>query len=121
VHVLLLHLLALLLQGIMLLLVGPYIDQTVSQRWIADYSWSSAALQQLLLSCGLAVLVNVSQFMCLGRFSAVTFQVGGLVLGCAVASHWIVLLLLLLACGLAVLVNVSQCMCLGRFSAVLSR
>jgi solute carrier family 35 protein E3 len=59
----------------MLLLVGPYIDQAVSQRWIADYSWSNAALQQLLLSCGLAVLVNVSQFMCLGRFSAVTFQV----------------------------------------------
>jgi solute carrier family 35 protein E3 len=59
----------------MLLLVGPYIDQAVSQRWIADYTWSSAALQQLLLSCALAVLVNVSQFMCLGRFSAVTFQV----------------------------------------------
>lgn len=24
----------------------------------------------------MAVLVNISQFMCLGRFSAVTFQVG---------------------------------------------
>jgi solute carrier family 35 protein E3 len=59
----------------MLLVVGPFIDQAVSQQWIANYTWTTPALQQLLLSCGLAVLVNVSQFMCLGRFSAVTFQV----------------------------------------------
>ncbi|KAF6252616.1 triose-phosphate transporter family-domain-containing protein [Scenedesmus sp. NREL 46B-D3] len=65
------------IQGIMLLVIGPFIDQAVSQQWITQYAWSSAALQQLLLSCGLAVLVNVSQFMCLGRFSAVTFQVLG--------------------------------------------
>lgn len=32
----------------------------------------------LFLSCALAVLVNVSQFMCLGRFSAVSFQVRAL-------------------------------------------
>jgi hypothetical protein len=66
----------------MLLLVGPFIDQAVSQRWLLDYVWTQPALQQLLLSCGLAVLVNVSQFMCLGRFSAVTFQVG-----CVVAPY----------------------------------
>lgn len=29
----------------------------------------------MVVSCTLAVLVNVSQFMCLGRFSAVSFQV----------------------------------------------
>ncbi|WIA31128.1 hypothetical protein OEZ86_001149 [Tetradesmus obliquus] len=65
------------IQGMMLLLVGPFIDQAVSQRWLLDYTWTQPALQQLLLSCSLAVLVNVSQYMCLGRFSAVTFQVLG--------------------------------------------
>lgn len=70
-------------QGMMLLLVGPFIDQAVSQRWLLDYTWTQPALQQLLLSCSLAVLVNVSQYMCLGRFSAVTFQVGS----CALQLH----------------------------------
>lgn len=59
----------------MLLALGPYIDQAVSNHWILDYSWTPAAVRQLAVSCGLAVLVNISQFMCLGRFSAVTFQV----------------------------------------------
>lgn len=36
----------------------------------------AAALVVMVASCSLAVLVNVSQFMCLGRFSAVSFQVG---------------------------------------------
>ena len=34
------------------------------------------AMTILSISCGCAVFVNVSQFMCLGRFSAVSFQVG---------------------------------------------
>lgn len=37
----------------------------------------AAASVVMAASCALAVLVNVSQFMCLGRFSAVSFQVGG--------------------------------------------
>lgn len=40
-----------------------------------------AAMVTMVLSCTLAVLVNVSQFMCLGRFSAVSFQVGAARLG----------------------------------------
>lgn len=60
----------------MLLAIGPFVDQAVSRRWILDYTWTLPAARQLLLSCALAVLVNISQFMCLGRFSAVTFQVG---------------------------------------------
>lgn len=38
--------------------------------------WLAAAAIVMATSCSLAVLVNVSQFMCLGRFSAVSFQVG---------------------------------------------
>ena len=37
---------------------------------------AAGAMFVLIASCSLAVLVNVSQFMCLGRFSAVSFQVG---------------------------------------------
>lgn len=36
----------------------------------------SGAAATMVASCALAVLVNISQFMCLGRFSAVSFQVG---------------------------------------------
>lgn len=59
----------------MLLAIGPLIDQSITQQWVLDYVWTRPAVQQLVLSCGLAVLVNISQFMCLGRFSAVSFQV----------------------------------------------
>ena len=31
----------------------------------------------ILLSCGLAVFCNISQYLCIGRFSAVSFQVIG--------------------------------------------
>lgn len=63
------------MQGWSLLLVGPAIDRLVSGRWVRSYEWSTPALEALVASCIVAVLVNVSQFMCLGRFSAVTFQV----------------------------------------------
>lgn len=62
-------------QGLMLLVVGPLIDKVITEQWVLQYAWSPAAAHQLLLSCALAVLVNISQFMCLGRFSAVSFQV----------------------------------------------
>ena len=40
-----------------------------------NYDWNVPALTFLALSCACAVGVNVSQFMCLGRFSAVSYQV----------------------------------------------
>ena len=52
-------------------------DKLVTNEWIMDYTPNVPGLQCLALSCGVAVLVNISQFMCLGRFAAVTFQVGG--------------------------------------------
>lgn len=64
-------------QGAMLLLLGPWVDAAVSGNWIGDYPVTSGAMGVLLLSCAISVAVNLSQFMCLGRFSAVTFQVLG--------------------------------------------
>jgi len=62
-------------QGWSLLLIGPFLDRYVSEKWVFHYSWTSAALVCLAVSCSLAVGVNLSQFACLGRFSAVSFQV----------------------------------------------
>jgi solute carrier family 35 protein E3 len=62
-------------QGAMLLLAGPWVDAAVSGNWIGQYQITSGAVGVLLLSCAISVAVNLSQFMCLGRFSAVTFQV----------------------------------------------
>jgi len=63
-------------QGAMLLVVGPLIDKLVAGAWVTQYTISMPGLRCLLLSCAVSVGVNISQFMCLGRFSAVTFQVG---------------------------------------------
>lgn len=60
-----------------LLFVGPFIDKLVTDDWVFQYHFSTAGAFFLLASCLLAVLVNISQFMCLGRFSAVSFQVLG--------------------------------------------
>jgi len=65
------------MQGCMLLLLGPYMDHAISGRWVMGYEYSVPALLMLCTSCSVAVLVNISQFACLGRFSAVTFQVLG--------------------------------------------
>ena len=63
------------LQGWTLLLIGPFLDRYVSSSWVFDFSYSFNAVVFLVLSCSMAVFVNISQFMCLGRFSAVSFQV----------------------------------------------
>lgn len=65
------------LQAASLLLAGPLVDRLVSAAWVFDYRASPIALAWILTSASLAVLVNISQFACLGRFSAVSFQVLG--------------------------------------------
>lgn len=64
-------------QGVMLIFLGPPIDYLVTGSNVKDYVWTNGAILVMIVSCSVAVLVNVSQFMCLGRFSAVTFQVLG--------------------------------------------
>lgn len=64
-------------QGSILLVSGPFIDAAVSGNWIGGYALTTPAVAVLLASCVISVGVNVSQFMCLGRFTAVTFQVIG--------------------------------------------
>jgi solute carrier family 35 protein E3 len=61
-------------QGWTLMLLGPFLDRYVSAAWVFNYDWNVPALTCLALSCACAVGVNISQFMCLGRFSAVSYQ-----------------------------------------------
>mmetsp|Transcript_17326 Transcript_17326/g.51879 ORF Transcript_17326/g.51879 Transcript_17326/m.51879 type:complete len:373 (-) Transcript_17326:506-1624(-) len=64
-------------QGWSLLLIGPFLDYYVVDAWVLDFAWTRAAAVALAASCGLAIAVNISQFACLGRFTAVTYQVLG--------------------------------------------
>lgn len=62
-------------QGAILLLLGPWVDAAMSGIWIGQYTLTQPAVAVLVASCAISVGVNISQFMCLGRFSAATFQV----------------------------------------------
>lgn len=63
--------------SVLLLAVAPFVDKAVSGDWVTTYIWSMGAASVLILSCSLAIVVNISQFLCLGKFSAVSFQVMG--------------------------------------------
>ncbi|KAI7740928.1 hypothetical protein M8C21_033055 [Ambrosia artemisiifolia] len=67
------------IQALSLLVLGPFIDYYLSGRLISDYmkTISSGAIIFILISCSLAVFCNISQYLCIGRFSAVSFQVLG--------------------------------------------
>jgi N6-adenosine-specific RNA methylase IME4 len=99
-----------LLQGWSLLLIGPFLDYFVVDAWVLDYNWRTAAAIAFGASCALAVLVNLSQFMCLGRFTAVSYQVR--VPSLRAMRH------LENVCALAVLVNLSHLIHLRGFTTV---
>lgn len=67
--------------GLLLLAVGPLFDASVkgSNCWIMirKLNGSSLSIFCVFLSISLAILVNFSQYTCLGKFSVVTFQVLG--------------------------------------------
>ncbi|WOL13984.1 UDP-galactose transporter 2-like [Canna indica] len=65
------------IQALSLILLGPIIDFYLNGKSILKYEFSTAAIAFILLSCVLAVFCNISQYLCIGRFSAVSFQVIG--------------------------------------------
>mmetsp|Transcript_5381 Transcript_5381/g.16966 ORF Transcript_5381/g.16966 Transcript_5381/m.16966 type:complete len:307 (+) Transcript_5381:257-1177(+) len=64
-------------QGASLLVLSPFFDHASTGQYVTDFAWTQGAIICLVLSCSAAVLVNVSQFLVLGRFTAVTYQVLG--------------------------------------------
>ncbi|GLC65327.1 hypothetical protein PLESTF_000280800 [Pleodorina starrii] len=65
------------LQGMILMIVGPFVDKLACSKWILEWEASVPGLEMLALSCLLAVAVNGSQYLVLGRFTATSFQVLG--------------------------------------------
>ncbi|KAK4751548.1 hypothetical protein SAY87_005030 [Trapa incisa] len=79
------------IQAISLLIFGPFVDYYLSGKFITTYKMSYGALIFILLSCSLAVFCNVSQYLCIGRFSAVSFQVlGHMKTVCVLTLGWLI-------------------------------
>ena len=64
-------------QAAILIIVGPFLDKAAFGKWIVDYAWTQVAIFLVAWTCVLAVLMNLSQAACLGKFSALSFQVMG--------------------------------------------
>ncbi|XP_010266319.1 PREDICTED: UDP-galactose transporter 2-like [Nelumbo nucifera] len=78
------------IQAFSLLVLGPFIDYYLNGQFIMNYKLSSGAILFILLSCSLAVFCNVSQYLCIGRFSAVSFQVlGHMKTMCVLTLGWL--------------------------------
>ncbi|XP_042426278.1 UDP-rhamnose/UDP-galactose transporter 1-like [Zingiber officinale] len=77
-------------QAISLVVVGPFADYYLNHRSLREYHYSSGAIFFILLSCSLAVFCNMSQYLCIGRFSATSFQVlGHMKTVCVLILGWI--------------------------------
>ncbi|WJZ92122.1 hypothetical protein VitviT2T_011140 [Vitis vinifera] len=64
-------------QAASLLLLGPFLDYWLTNKRVDNYQYSLISVMFIILSCTIAVGTNLSQFICIGRFTAVSFQVIG--------------------------------------------
>ncbi|KDP35285.1 hypothetical protein JCGZ_09444 [Jatropha curcas] len=64
-------------QAASLLLVGPFLDYWLTNKRVDEYAYGFTSVLFIILSCSIAVGTNLSQFICIGRFTAVSFQVLG--------------------------------------------
>ncbi|KAJ3681043.1 hypothetical protein LUZ60_015532 [Juncus effusus] len=64
-------------QALSLVLLGPFVDFWLTGKRIDKYDYALPSMFFIALSCIIAVGTNLSQFICIGRFSAVSFQVLG--------------------------------------------
>ncbi|CAI9787084.1 unnamed protein product [Fraxinus pennsylvanica] len=64
-------------QAASLLLLGPFLDYWLTNKRIDAFDFNTPSMVCIILSCTIAVGTNLSQFICIGRFTAVSFQVLG--------------------------------------------
>ncbi|KAM7514281.1 hypothetical protein LguiA_003864 [Lonicera macranthoides] len=64
-------------QASSLMLLGPFVDYWLTNERVYAYHYGSVSLLLIILSCTIAIGTNLSQFICIGRFTAVSFQVLG--------------------------------------------
>ncbi|XP_076947840.1 UDP-rhamnose/UDP-galactose transporter 6-like [Bidens hawaiensis] len=60
-----------------LLMLGPFLDYWLTEKRVDVFKYDLPSMVLILLSCTIAVGTNLSQFICIGRFTAVSFQVLG--------------------------------------------
>ncbi|KAH9694175.1 UDP-rhamnose/UDP-galactose transporter 1 [Citrus sinensis] len=78
------------IQAVSLLVLGPFVDYYLNGKFITTYKMTSGAILFIFLSCALAVFCNVSQYLCIGRFSATSFQVlGHMKTVCVLTLGWL--------------------------------
>lgn len=64
-------------QATSLLIVGPFLDYWLTGKRIDAFNYTLPSVFFVILSCTIAIGTNLSQFICIGRFTAVSFQVLG--------------------------------------------
>ncbi|KAL5985980.1 UDP-rhamnose/UDP-galactose transporter 6 [Asimina triloba] len=68
-------------QAATLLVLGPFLDFWLTRQRVDAYNYNLITVLPekffIILSCTIAVGTNLSQFICIGRFTAVSFQVLG--------------------------------------------
>ncbi|KAM7276865.1 hypothetical protein ACFE04_018731 [Oxalis oulophora] len=64
-------------QAASLLLCGPVVDYLLTSKRVDTFPYTSTSVFFIIMSCTIAVGTNLSQFICIGRFTAVSFQVLG--------------------------------------------
>ncbi|VVB11687.1 unnamed protein product [Arabis nemorensis] len=64
-------------QAATLLVVGPFLDYWLTEKRVDMYDYNLVSVMFITLSCTIAIGTNLSQFICIGRFTAVSFQVLG--------------------------------------------
>nr|XP_029122927.1 UDP-rhamnose/UDP-galactose transporter 6 [Elaeis guineensis]XP_029122928.1 UDP-rhamnose/UDP-galactose transporter 6 [Elaeis guineensis] len=64
-------------QAAALLILGPFLDYWLTRKRVDAFDYNVSAVFFIIMSCTIAVGTNLSQFICIGRFTAVSFQVLG--------------------------------------------
>ncbi|KAG6490859.1 hypothetical protein ZIOFF_052183 [Zingiber officinale] len=64
-------------QAASLLILGPFVDYWLTNKRVDAFDYNITSVFFIVLSCTIAVGTNLSQFICIGRFTAVSFQVIG--------------------------------------------
>ncbi|KAK6142226.1 hypothetical protein DH2020_022574 [Rehmannia glutinosa] len=79
-------------QAAILFLTGPFVDQCLTKQNVFAYKYSPIVLGFIVLSCLIAVIVNFSTFLVIGKTSPVTYQVLGHLKTCLVLAFGYTLL-----------------------------
>jgi len=79
-------------QAAILFVSGPLVDQMLTKQNVFAYKYSSIVLTFIIMSCVIAVSVNFSTFLVIGKTSPVTYQVLGHLKTCLVLGFGYTLL-----------------------------